>query len=100
MHGIAEVGLTFAVVGLEVAAFWYWAARYALTSWAVPGKGDAVAVVVVVAGPILLVGAGIGLLLAGMVITGISEVVLGVAVIGLVIIGHMKNNIRRRMQRR
>jgi hypothetical protein len=84
-----DVGLALVVVTLEGAAFWYWAAWHGLSRWAVPSRGKADAVLVFVAGPILLVGAAVGFFVVGMVISCIAEILVAVALIGLVTFGTM-----------
>lgn len=99
MHWIIDADLALFVVLLESVALVHWGFRHAMTHWAHPWKSEADAVVVFVAGPVLLAGAAVGFLMAGMVITGIAEILLAVAMVGLVAFGKMKERDRRRAKR-
>lgn len=85
MKWVADADLALIVLGLEALALACWALAHWARNW-----GDADAVVISVAGPILLVVAGVGFLRAGKVITGIAEILAAVVGSGFLAYKNMR----------
>lgn len=86
MRWILDVTLALVVVGVESAAYLFWAGRRAMVRWAHPWKGDGDAFVVWGTGSVLVAAAGFGFFAAGLLVTAVAEIAVTVFLVVCVIV--------------